>query len=94
MRLQNLVLTYVPLVPADSLALTALTGVTLLSLGDVGAGVDDATATALASSLTQLRSLTLHNCRLCGKESAAAIAQLTQLTELRVFDDMYSRASR
>jgi hypothetical protein len=93
MRLQNLVITYVPLVPADALALTALTGLALLLIGDVGAGVDDATATALASSLTQLRSLTLHNCRL-SVACMAAIAQLTQLTEVRVFDDMYRWTSR
>jgi hypothetical protein len=58
--LQELTISNAWLLPGDALALTALmTRLTSLSLTSVGAGVDAAVATALASSLTQLRHLGL-----------------------------------
>jgi hypothetical protein len=70
------------LVPGDALALTALTSLTRLDLAYTDRVVDDVAATALACSLTQLRSLNLQGCALGGLACLAPIARLSQLTEL------------
>jgi hypothetical protein len=70
------------LVPGDALALTALTSLTRLQLASTGSAVDDVVASALACSLTQLRSLDLRGCALGGLACLAPIAHLSQLTEL------------
>jgi hypothetical protein len=72
------------LVPGDAFALTELTGLESLQLVKLGAGVGDLAANALACSLKQLRSLTLQDCDLGSMVCTAAIAHLTQLTQLRV----------
>jgi hypothetical protein len=72
------------LVPGDILALTVLTGLTRLLLNDLD-GVSDLAATALACSLRQLRHLELDYCSLGDMVCLAAIAQLTQLTELSMY---------
>uniref|UniRef100_A0A383VAA8 F-box domain-containing protein n=1 Tax=Tetradesmus obliquus TaxID=3088 RepID=A0A383VAA8_TETOB len=65
-NLKGLDLRWSCLVPGDALALTALTGLTRLGVRDVGAGVGDLAATAIASSCQQLRHLDLTNCELGG----------------------------
>jgi hypothetical protein len=73
------------LVPGDAVALTALTSLTRLNLAYTGGAVDDVAASALACTLTQLRSLDLRNCMLGGLLACLApIAHLSQLTELRL----------
>jgi hypothetical protein len=72
------------LVPGDALALTALTSLTRLNLAFKGSAVDDVAASALACSLTQLRSLDLQACDFCGLVCLAPIARLGQLTELQL----------
>jgi Leucine-rich repeat (LRR) protein len=70
------------LAPGDALALTALTGLTRLAIGQTGRGVDDFAATAIASSCQQLRYLTLSQCDLGSMACLAAVGNLTQLTGL------------
>jgi hypothetical protein len=70
------------LVTGDALALTALTGLTRLVLEQLGDGVGDTAACALACSLKQLRHLNLKQCGLRGMACLRGIAHLTQLTEL------------
>ncbi|KAF6248735.1 hypothetical protein COO60DRAFT_1648566 [Scenedesmus sp. NREL 46B-D3] len=72
------------LLPGDALALTALTGLTRLVLAHLEHGVGDLAACALACSLKQLRHLDLQECDLGDMVCLAAIAHLTQLTELRL----------
>jgi hypothetical protein len=74
-------------VPDDALALTALTGLTRLVLDRAYAAVNDSIATALACNLRQLQHLDLRRCNLGHMACLAAIAQLTQLTELRLEDN-------
>lgn len=72
--------------PGDALALKALTGLTKLQLNEGQDGVGTAAATAIAGNLRQLRHLELCNCEIdqSSKEFLAALAQLTQLTELQL----------
>jgi hypothetical protein len=77
-NLQDLELWGPRLRPGDAMALTALTGLTRLFFREVGDGVGDAAAVALARSLTQLRCLELQAARSEG--CVAAFAELTQLT--------------
>jgi hypothetical protein len=75
--------------PGDALALTALTGLTRLVLAGGGDGVGDFAATQLpvtgiASSMRGLRHLDLQECALGDIMCLAAIAQLRQLTQLRL----------
>jgi hypothetical protein len=70
--------------PDDALALTALTGLTRLVLAEADDAVGDLIATALACNLRQLQHLDLQPCNLDGLVCLEAIAQLTQLTELRL----------
>jgi hypothetical protein len=72
------------LAPGDAMALTALTGLTRLSLRGIGHGLGNAAAVALARSLTQLSCLDIQAAR--SAEVAAAVADLTQLTKLRLND--------
>jgi Leucine-rich repeat (LRR) protein len=74
-------------VPGDALALTALTGLTRLVLDEAYGAVNDSIATALACNLRQLQHLDLRRCNLGHMACLAAIAQLTQLTELRLEDN-------
>jgi hypothetical protein len=73
------------LAPGDALALSALTSLTRLVLGGTSQGTDDVAATALACSLKQLRHLDLSWCKLGDMACLAAIGQLAQLTELRLY---------
>jgi hypothetical protein len=83
--LRDLTISYLSrLVPGDALALTALTSLTRLKLASTGSAVDDVAASALACSLTRLRSLDLGGCALGGLARLAPIAQLSQLTELQL----------
>jgi hypothetical protein len=66
----------------DVLALTALTRLTFLGLPHGGARVGDTQATALATSLKELRHLDLSCCELGGMLCMEVIAGLPQLTEL------------
>jgi hypothetical protein len=70
----------------DALALTALTGLTSLSLTSHGAALGDLEANALACNLTQLRYLNLSDNDLGSMVCLAAIARLTQLTGLVLYD--------
>jgi hypothetical protein len=72
------------LMPRDAQALSALTGLTRLVLAELGDGVGDEAAAAIARSCRQLRELDLRNCSLGNATCLAEIAQLTQLTELRL----------
>jgi hypothetical protein len=73
------------LVLGDALALIALTGLNRLVLEGLGDGVGDLAACALACSLRQLQHLDLQQCELGNSMACvAAIAHLTQLTELRL----------
>jgi hypothetical protein len=72
------------LAPGDALALTVLTGLTRLFFKEVGEGVGDAAAVALARSLTQLRCLDVQAAH--SAECVAAVAELTQLTKLCLDD--------
>jgi hypothetical protein len=84
-RLRHLeILPMSTLPPGDALALTALTGLTHLALQQLGSGVDDVTASALACHLKQLRHLDLSGNMLGSMACLAPIGQLTQLTELQL----------
>uniref|UniRef100_A0A383W7L2 RNI-like protein n=1 Tax=Tetradesmus obliquus TaxID=3088 RepID=A0A383W7L2_TETOB len=76
------------LVAGDVLALTALTGLTRLALSGLEFALGDLEATALACSLTQLRSLNLSDNQLGDMVCLAAIARLTQLTRLVLWDNI------
>jgi hypothetical protein len=85
--LQELHLWDVLTVPGDALALTALTGLTCLTLRHIHMqdGVDTAAVCALAGSLKQLRCLELSICGFdFSSELLSALRQLMQLTELRL----------
>jgi hypothetical protein len=69
------------LVPGDAQALTALTGLTRLVLGDVH-GVDEEHIVALAGCMPRLQHLDVTGLRLSSTACTAAIGRLTQLTEL------------
>jgi hypothetical protein len=73
-----------PLVPGDAIALTALTGLTRLNLGNARDGVGQAAAVALARSLSDLEDLALRNCNidLGSLEVMTAIGQLGKLRHL------------
>jgi hypothetical protein len=75
------------LLPGDLLALTALTGLTRLVMNDFKAGMSDLAANALACNLRQLQHLELRDGNLGDMVCLAAIAQLTQLTELNLSDN-------
>jgi hypothetical protein len=68
----------------DAMALTALTALTCLVVQNVGVGVVDDAASALASSLTQLCHLDLDTCGLTTMACLANIGGLQQLTQLRL----------
>jgi hypothetical protein len=70
------------LVPRDALALTALSNLTRLVVDGPNRGVCGLVATALACNLRQLQHLEFNQCYLGSMSCLAAIAQLTQLTEL------------
>jgi hypothetical protein len=70
------------LAPGEALALTALTSLTWLVLSNLGAGVSDLAATAIASSCQQLRHLNLRGCASDGMACLAVVRNLTQLTGL------------
>uniref|UniRef100_A0A383WJT9 Uncharacterized protein n=1 Tax=Tetradesmus obliquus TaxID=3088 RepID=A0A383WJT9_TETOB len=70
--------------PGDALALSALTGLTRLVLEDVGEGVGDEAAAAVARSCRQLQHLDLSRCKLDSGACLAEIGTLTQLTELQL----------
>jgi hypothetical protein len=72
------------LAPGTAIALTALTGLTSLSLNNQMSAVDDATAAALARSLTQLQHLELEGCELGSMTCLAAIGKLVHLTFLSI----------
>uniref|UniRef100_A0A383WPB8 Uncharacterized protein n=1 Tax=Tetradesmus obliquus TaxID=3088 RepID=A0A383WPB8_TETOB len=82
------------MVPADALALTALTALTHLDLSGAGNGVDDLVASALACSLKQLRHLDLTFCQLEHMACMAAISHLSELTFLGLIrvGEAYERA--
>jgi hypothetical protein len=80
-RLRGLTISGSRLVPGDALALTALTTLTRLDVTCTGSAADDVAASALACSLTELRSLDLGGCAV-GLACLAPIAHLIQLTEL------------
>jgi Leucine-rich repeat (LRR) protein len=81
-QLQSLQLTGVhPSTHAEALTLTKLTHLTVLRL-DGAEGVDDVAAVALAARLTDLRSLSLIDCRLRSAAALPVIAMLTALKEL------------
>lgn len=69
----------------DALALTALTGLTSLSLCNLDAALGDLEANALACNLTQLRDLDLTDAWLGDMVCLAAIARRTQLTGLALW---------
>jgi hypothetical protein len=71
-------------VPCDALRLTVLTGLSRLVLEELGDGVGDLAATALACNLRQLQHLGLRRCSLGSMACLAAIAQLTRLTALQL----------
>jgi Leucine-rich repeat (LRR) protein len=85
-RLQRLSLDFISTsaVPpkCDCLALTALTGLTHLSLVGAHGALGDNGAVALACCLKQLRHLQLESCSLGYCACTAAIAHLSQLTFL------------
>jgi hypothetical protein len=64
----------------DCLHLTALTGLTGLSLDDLGDAVGDTVAVALAANLSQLCSLALSG---CGLQTDAVLPVLAQRQHLR-----------
>lgn len=82
--LQDLSLESSSLMDGDALKLAALTNLTRLVLADVGPGVGELAANALACSLKQLRHLDLQDCNLGSMSCLATIAHLSQLTELRL----------
>jgi Leucine-rich repeat (LRR) protein len=84
-NLKHLSMEFTRLVPGDALALTALTGLTRLELQHAGDGVGDSAATAIASSCQQLQHLDLSECDLGSMACLAALRNLTQLTELRLY---------
>jgi hypothetical protein len=79
---------HTPMARRDALALTALMGLEHLGLSAANQGVDDVAATALAVKLTQLRHLDLTGCDLGYMACLAAVAQLTQLTTLRLGNNL------
>jgi hypothetical protein len=64
-----------------------LTDLTRLVLDELGDGVGDLAATALACNRRQLKHLDLQRCSLGSMACLAAIAQLTGLTELQLEDN-------
>jgi hypothetical protein len=72
------------LAPGTAKALTALMGLTYLSLNGQMSAVDDAAAAALARSLTQLQHLELEGRELGSMTCLAAIGQLVHLTFLNI----------
>jgi hypothetical protein len=72
------------LAPGDITALTALTGLTRLCLGELGSAVGDATAAALARSMQQLQDLDLAGCKLGSMTCLAEIGKLVHLTSLDI----------
>jgi hypothetical protein len=90
-RLKDLALTceygYGPwLAAGDALALTALTGLTSLIMTSHGSALGNLEANALACNLQQLCHLDLSNNELGSMVCLAAVARLTQLTELVLYD--------
>jgi hypothetical protein len=84
-RLTNLVrleLNLTPMARGDALALTALTGLSHLSISAAKQRVGDVAATALAVNMTRLRHLDLEACDLGYMACLAAVARLTRLTTL------------
>jgi hypothetical protein len=71
----------------DVLALTALTGLTRLVLANHHSALGDLEATALACNLPQLCHLDLSNSHLGSMVCVAAIAKLTQLTDLSLLNE-------
>ncbi|KAF6254429.1 hypothetical protein COO60DRAFT_319982 [Scenedesmus sp. NREL 46B-D3] len=68
----------------DALQPTALTGLTSLVLAGLGEGVGELAANALACCQKQLRHLDLQDCDLGSMSCLAAVAHLSQLTELKL----------
>jgi hypothetical protein len=82
------------IVPGGALALTALTGLTRLELGDACDGVGDFAATAIAGSCKQLFHLDLRDCGLLSTGCLANVRHLTQLTELQLDHNHRMRLSQ
>jgi hypothetical protein len=90
-RLRDLsVSTATPLAACDAQHLSALVGLTLLSLENLWAGVGDFAAAVLMCGLTQLKDLSLKSCEL---GSCACLAPMAKLTDLTALDLSYNNGA-
>jgi hypothetical protein len=87
-RLQDLsISSATPVAAGNAQHLSALVGLTRLSLENLWAGVGDFAAAVLMCSLTQLKALSMRSCEL---GSCACLAPMAKLTDLTALDFSYN----